>query len=84
MDRQWIYNVDRRSNGYTEDVRYFLKTSERHKLKGFMSCLCRDYKNKREYSSSTPIQLHLLQRGFTPNYICWTKHGEIGVQVQVR
>jgi hypothetical protein len=20
-----------------------------------------------------------MQRGFMPNYICWTKHGEIGV-----
>jgi hypothetical protein len=74
-----MYNMDRRSKGYIEGVQYFLNTAERHKHRGFMCCPCRECKNEREYSSTAPIHLHLLQRGFMPNYICWTKHGETGV-----
>ena len=74
-----MYNADRRSKEYIEGVHYFLKTAERHNQRGFMCCPCRDCKNDREYSSSGPIHLHLLQRGFMPNYICWTKHRERGV-----
>ena len=62
-----------------QGVHCFLKTAEGHKQGGFMCCPCRDCKNEKEYSSSAQIQLHLLRRGFMPNYICWTKHGERGV-----
>jgi hypothetical protein len=44
-----------------------------------MCFLSRDYKNEREYYPSPPIQFHLLQRGFMPNYIYLTKHEEIWV-----
>jgi hypothetical protein len=43
--------MDRGSKGYIEGVHYFLKTTERHKPRGFMCCPCRDCKNKRECSS---------------------------------
>ncbi|WVZ54768.1 hypothetical protein U9M48_005517 [Paspalum notatum var. saurae] len=26
--------------------------------------------------------MHLMQRGFMPNYVCWTKHGESGVMLE--
>jgi hypothetical protein len=74
-----MYNMDCRSKGCIKGIHYFLKTDKKHKLKGFMCCPYRDCKNEREYLSSAPIQLHLLQRGFMSNYICWTNHGDTGV-----
>jgi hypothetical protein len=62
-----------------EGVRYFLKMSDEHKQRSFMCCLCRDYKNEREYYSPASIHLHFLKRGFMHNYICWIKHGETRV-----
>ncbi|WVZ50279.1 hypothetical protein U9M48_001550 [Paspalum notatum var. saurae] len=49
---------------------------------GFIRCPCVDYKNQKEYSSSRDIQIHLMKRGFVPNYVCWTKHGESGVMLE--
>jgi hypothetical protein len=45
-----------------EGVRYFLKMSDEHKQRSFMCCICRDYKNEREYYSPASIHLHLLKR----------------------
>ncbi|WVZ63647.1 hypothetical protein U9M48_013261, partial [Paspalum notatum var. saurae] len=48
----------------------------------FIRCPCIDCKNQKEYSSSRDIQKHLMKRGFMPNYVCWTKHGESGVMLE--
>ncbi|WVZ91082.1 hypothetical protein U9M48_037300 [Paspalum notatum var. saurae] len=53
-----------------------------HMDSGFIPCPCFDCKNQKEYSSSRDIQLHLMKRGFMPNYVCWTKHGESGVMLE--
>ncbi|WVZ93332.1 hypothetical protein U9M48_039319, partial [Paspalum notatum var. saurae] len=45
----------------------------------FISCPCIDCKNEKEYSSSKALHDHLLRRGFMSGYVCWTKHGELGV-----
>lgn len=79
IDFQCMYNVDRCSKEYIEYVHYFVKTLGTHKQRDFICCLCRDCKDEGEYSSSTPIHLHLLQKGFMPIYICWTKHRETRV-----
>jgi hypothetical protein len=42
--------------------------AKRHNQRCFMCCLYGDFKDDREYSSSVPIFLHLLQKGFMPNY----------------
>ena len=74
-----MYNADRRSKAFIDGVHDFLSVAEGHKISGLICCLCRDCKNEKGYSSSNTLHVHLLQRGFMPNYICWTKHGKRGV-----
>ena len=45
---------------------------------GFINCPCRDCKNLKQWDNMELIRDHLLQRGFMPNYMVWTKHGEEG------
>ena len=45
---------------------------------GFICCSYRDYKNKYGHSSSRPIHLHLLRKGFMSNYICQINHRKKG------
>jgi hypothetical protein len=45
---------------------------------GFINYPCRDCKNIKQWDSMELIRGHLLQRGFMPNYMVWTKHGEEG------
>ena len=34
MDRQWMYNADRRSNEFIEDLHYFFSVAEANKQNG--------------------------------------------------
>ena len=79
MDRQWMYNSDRRSKAFIDGVHEFLEAAQRHKMSGFISCPCKVCKNELGYSSTSTIHFDLLQKGFMPNYIYWTKHGEKGI-----
>ena len=45
---------------------------------GFLNCPCRDCKNLKQWDSMEQIRGHLLRRGFMPNYMVRTKHGEEG------
>ena len=45
---------------------------------GFINYPCRDCKNLKQWDSMELIRGHLLQRGFMPNYMVWTKHREEG------
>jgi hypothetical protein len=45
---------------------------------GFINYPCRDCKNLKKWDSMELIRGHLLWRGFMPNYMVWTKHGEEG------
>ena len=45
---------------------------------GFINCPCRDCKNLKQWDSMELIWGHLFRRGFMPNYMVWTKHGEEG------
>ncbi|WVZ49430.1 hypothetical protein U9M48_000795 [Paspalum notatum var. saurae] len=82
MNRQWIYSADRRSQEYIDGVHQFISIAKSHMNSGFIRCPCFDCKNQKEYSSSRDIQSQLMKRGFMPNYVCWTKHGESGVMLR--
>ena len=45
---------------------------------GFINYTCKDCKNLKQWPSMELIRGHLLRRGFMPNYMVWTKHGEEG------
>jgi hypothetical protein len=77
-----MYNADRRSKEFIDDVHYFLRVAEENKRDGFISCPCVLCQNLKEYSSSRNIHSHLLKSGFMPNYICWTKHGETEIMME--
>ena len=68
-----------RTDAFINDVQAFINGAKSHKPKGFLCCSCFDCKNQKEHSSTGPIRSQLLQRGFMPNYICWTKHGKEGI-----
>jgi hypothetical protein len=78
MNRQWMYNVDRRSKKFIDGLHCFLDVAEVNKWNGFMCCLCRDCQSKKDYSSSRTLHSHIFASGFIFNYICWTSHGEKG------
>jgi hypothetical protein len=44
-------------------------------------CPCKDCKNQRKWTQIESIQMHLLTRGFMSNYMIWSMHGEVGVNV---
>ena len=44
-------------------------------------CLCKDCMNQRKWAQIESVQMHLIIRGFMPNYTIWTMHGEVGVNV---
>lgn len=79
VNRQWMYNADRRSQEFIEGVHLFLSVAEANKRNGFMCCPCVLCKNVKDYASSRTLHEHLFRSGFMPGYICWTKHGESGV-----
>jgi hypothetical protein len=74
-----MYNTDRRSQEFIDGVHYFLRVAKANKRDGFMRCPCALCRNLKEYASSRNIHSHLFKLGFMPKYICWTKHGEIGI-----
>lgn len=63
-----MYNIDRRFKKIIDG------TIERQAMLGFICCSCRDCKHEKDYFSSQYIHIHMMQRDFMPNYICWTKH----------
>lgn len=77
MNQQWVYNTNWYFKKLINGLREFLNAVDYHKLaSGFISCPCKEYKNEKEYCSSRTQHIHLLQIGFVPHYIWWTKYGE--------
>jgi hypothetical protein len=60
----------------------FLCVADANKRNGFVVYPFSVCKNKKNYSSSRTLHVHLLRHGFRPNYNCWTKHGERGVTME--
>ena len=82
MNRQWMYNTDRRSLEFIRGVQEFINVAKANTRDGFMCCPCVLCKNEKDYSCSSILHEHLFTSGFMPNYICWTKHRERGVRME--
>ncbi|XP_012699406.1 uncharacterized protein LOC101760907, partial [Setaria italica] len=85
MDRHWMYNADRRSKVFIDGLHYFLEVAKANKPEnGFVCCPCFQCNNRKEYSKDSwgTIHSHLFKYGFMPNYLVWTKHGELGVVME--
>ena len=82
MNRQWMYG-DRRTSEYITGLQNFIVVAKANRSRnGFMCCPCVDCQNKKDYSNTKTIHMHLLRSGFMPSYNCWTKHGERGVMME--
>ena len=74
---------DRRGLDFINGMHSFLRVANDNKpSSGYILCPCRVCKNKRDYSTSRTIHVHLLEEGFMDGYYCWTKHGERGVMME--
>ena len=82
MDRQWMYNADRRSKEFIDGLHYFLSVAEANKQNSFMCYPCVHCNNNKDYSSSRILHSHIFANGFMKKYVCWTKHGEQGVTME--
>jgi hypothetical protein len=82
MNRQWMYNADRRYKEFIDGLHYFLDVAEANKRNDFMCCPCIHCQNKKDYSSSRTLRSHIFANGFMSNYICWINHGEKGVVME--
>ena len=82
MDRSWMY---RRltPDGYinlefAEGVQHFIEyaSSQPAYMDGLkIRCPCKKCKH-RCYLPTEEVHLHILKKGFVPNYFEWTRHGE--------
>src|SRR6266540_3262792 len=76
-----MYKVSRVEPLYLDKVEVFLLAAQkdtRNKQLAETNCPCRDCKNFMLFplAQLSIVRGHLLRRGFTEDYICWTKHGE--------
>jgi len=44
-------------------------------------CPCKDCKNERKWGRIESVRMHLITKGFMPNYTMWSRHGEVGENV---
>ncbi|PWZ57291.1 hypothetical protein Zm00014a_007601 [Zea mays] len=83
MDReQWMYGIDRSDINYFCHVQGLLNVAEKHRLDNKATailCPCVDCRNFDPIIDSRVILEHLIMRGFTSRYTCWTNHGECSV-----
>lgn len=83
MDReQWMYGIDRSDINYFRHVQGFIKVAEKHRLDNKATailCPCVDCRNFDPIIDSRVILGHLIMRGFTSGYTCWTNHGECSI-----
>src|SRR5438105_4046892 len=77
----WMYKVLRVGPLYLDKVEVFLEAAQkdaRNKQLAEINCPCRDCNNLMLFplAQLSTVRGHLLCRGFTEDYTCWTKHGE--------
>ena len=81
MDREWM-QLSRTDKRYMHGVSQFITDAKAHAKNGnHIFCPCKDCKNQRNFYQIESIGSHLITRGFRPNYMIWTMHGEVGVNV---
>ena len=78
---RWMYG-DRHTSDFIVGLHKFIDVAKAKTKNGFICCPCVYCRNIKEYSSDKILHGHLLQRGFMPSYIFWTKHGERGVMME--
>ncbi|KAL4592300.1 hypothetical protein LXL04_005289 [Taraxacum kok-saghyz] len=82
MDRShWMYKLKRSDDGYLTRLAGFLKVAEENRLEkgeSYIWCPCVDCKNCQK-SVYVKVEENLIFRGFMPDYICWSRHGEMMV-----
>ena len=74
-----MYNTDRSSEQYLNGLAEFMIAATAHRSsrgQQNICCPCIDCKNLVNFNNSDQIQEHLIRRGFTQGYTCWTSHGE--------
>ncbi|KAL4554780.1 hypothetical protein LXL04_037384 [Taraxacum kok-saghyz] len=77
-DWDWMYKKSYEgylSMSYKAKVKDFLDVACSNEVGDFIRCPCFRCKNK-FFKTREEVELHLLQRGFTPNYTTWWAHGE--------
>src|SRR6266498_3172414 len=77
----WMYKVSRVEPLYLNKVEVFLEAAQkdaRNKQLAEINCPCRDCNNFMLFplAQLRTVREHLLRRGFTEDYTCWTKHSE--------
>ncbi len=77
----WMYKVSRVGPLYLDKVEVFLEAAQkdaRNKKLAEINYPCRDCNNFMLFplAQLRTVRGHLLRRGFTEDYTCWTKHGE--------
>src|SRR6266498_1127491 len=77
----WMHKVSRVEPLYLDKVEVFLEADQkdaRNKQLAEINCPCRDCKNLMLFplAQLSTVRGHLLRRGFTKDYTCWTKHSE--------
>ena len=77
-----MYNADRHSKEFIDDLHYFLSVAEANKQNSFMCFPCVNCTNNKNYSSSRILHSHIFANGFMEKYVCWTKHREKGVTME--
>ena len=81
MDREWMH-LSRTDKRYMHGVSQFITNAKAHaRNENLVFCPCKDCMNQRKWAQIESIRMHLITRGFMPNYMIWTMHGEVGVNV---
>ena len=75
-------HLSRMDKRYMHGVNQFITNAKAHARNGNpVFCPCKDCMNQRKWAQIESIRMHLITRGFMPNYMIWTMHGEVGVNV---
>ncbi|KAL4583297.1 hypothetical protein LXL04_007867 [Taraxacum kok-saghyz] len=76
-----MYKLKHSDDGYLTRLAGFLKAAEGNRVEkgeSYIWCPCVDCKNGQK-SVYVKVEEHLIFRGFMPDYICWSRHGEMMV-----
>jgi hypothetical protein len=60
MDQHWMYNVDRWSKEFIDNVGEFLRKVERQTILGSICFPCIECKNEKGYTLSQPIHMYSM------------------------
>nr|GEW50841.1 hypothetical protein [Tanacetum cinerariifolium] len=81
MDRStWMYQIERATIEYLEQLSIFLKVAEDDRVKKGKSkihCPCKKCLNWTCYPDLKTIKSHLIEKGFMQRYTCWDFHREV-------